>query len=256
MRRTRRVNHDEELSLVEHLDELRSRLIVSLTALAVAAGVGFWQSEQLLTFLARPGSEVLGHKLKFIQLAPTDAFMASLSISLDFAILVALPVMTYQIYAYVIPAFAPESQKALRWMVVAIPSLFGLGVAFGWFLVLKPALEFLLKFNHGAFNTELQAQPYVQFIALLLAAMGIIFEMPVVMLVLARIHLVTSRGMVRHWRVSTVGLAFVAFILPGADIVSFFAEFLPLVALYWVSYGVVRLAELRWKDTSEPEPTG
>jgi sec-independent protein translocase protein TatC len=254
--RTRRVRHDEELSLVEHLDELRSRLIVSLTALAVAAGVGFWQSERLLEFLARPGSDVLHHKLQFIQLGPTDAFMASLSISLDFAILVALPVMTYQIYAYVIPAFAPESQKALRWMVVAIPALFALGVAFGWFLVLKPALEFLLRFNAGAFTVQLQAQPYVQFIALLLAAMGIIFEMPVVMLVLARIHVVTSRGMRRHWRIATVGLALVAFVLPGADIVSFFAEFLPLVALYWVSFFVVKAAELRWKDTSEPEPTG
>lgn len=254
--RTRRVQHDEELSLVEHLDELRSRLIVSLTALAVATGVGFWQAGALLTFLARPGSEVMHQKLRFLALNPVDPFMTSLSIALDFAILVTLPVLTYQVYAYVIPAFAPESQKALRWMVVAIPSLFALGVAFGWFLVLKPALEFLLTFNQGAFTVQLQAQPYVQFVALLLAAMGIIFEMPVVMLVLARIHVVTSRGMRRHWRIATVGLALVAFVLPGADIVSFFAEFVPLVVLYWVSFFVVKAAEVRWKETSEPEPTG
>lgn len=254
--RTRRAQHDEELSLVEHLDELRSRLIVSLTALAVAVGVGFWKSGALLTFLARPGSEVVHHKLKFLALNPTDPFMTSLSISLDFAILVTLPVLSYQVYAYVIPAFAPEHQRSLRWMVVAIPGLFAGGVAFGWFLVLKPALEFLLHFNSGNFHVELQAQPYVQFIALLLAAMGIIFEMPVIMLVLARIHLVNSRGMRRHWRLATVGLAFVAFVLPGADFVSFFAEFIPLVALYWVSFFVVKAAEVRWKDTSEPEPTG
>jgi len=254
--RTRRAAHDEELSLVEHLDELRSRLIVTLTALTIAVGVGFWRSQTILEFLARPGSDVLHHKLKFLVLNPTDAFMTSLSISLDFALLVSLPVASYQIYAYVIPAFAPEHQRAMRPLVAAIPGLFLLGVAFGWFMVLKPALEFLLTFNQGAFSYQLQAQPYVQFIALLLAAMGIIFEMPVVMLVLARVHLVTARGMRRHWRVATVGLAFVAFILPGPDIASFFAEFIPLLVLYWLSYFVVKAAELRWKDDSEPEPTG
>jgi sec-independent protein translocase protein TatC len=249
--RARRVKPDEELTLVEHLDELRSRIILVLVVLTVGMAVCFWKSEALLTFLAQPLPDAI-EKRGFLQTAPLDSIMASISISIYGGLLLALPVASYQLYAFVIPAFAEEYHKHLRPLVLLIPTLFICGVVFGWYLVVPPALDFLFNYNAGAFVALPRAKDYIQFVMLTLLAMGIVFEMPAVMLILARLRIVSSALMRRHWRVSIVVLAVLAMLLPGVDPISFIVEFIPLLALYGLSYFIV-LAVERGRPAEEPD---
>ena len=174
---------------------------------------------------------------------PTDAFFTAFSLSLDIAILVTLPLLTYQIYAFVIPAFSREHHKRIRSLALMIPVLFVAGVAFGWFLVLPPALDFLLNFGGNDFSVNLRATEYLQFITLLMIAMGVIFEMPAFMYTLAKMRIINSAFMRRTWRYAVVLLAVVAGVLPGADPISFVFEFAPLLVLYAFSYLLVKMVD-------------
>ena len=189
-------------------------------------------------------------------MSPLDPFMASLSIAIYCGILITLPVATYQLYAFIIPAFSEEYHRTLRPLILMIPVLFIVGVVFAWQLVVPPAVHFLITYNSGAFNVQLRASNYVQFLVWTLAAFGIIFELPVVMLVLAKVGLVTSERMRKHWRLSIVVLAVIATVLPGVDFISFVLEFGALLVLYVASYGIVRLVERsRPKDEPDVAPT-
>jgi sec-independent protein translocase protein TatC len=249
--RVRRVKPDDELTLVEHLDELRTRLIVTVATLTIAIAVCFWKSEQILHFLQGPI-----HHAKFIALSPLDPFMTSLTISIYCGILITLPVATYQMYAFIIPAFSEEYHRTLRPLILMIPALFIVGVVFAWELVVPPALHFLINYNTAAFTVQLRASNYVQFLVWMLAAFGLIFELPVVMLIMAKVGLVTTQRMRRHWRISIVALAVIATVLPGVDFISFVLEFGALLVLYVASYGVVALVERsRPKDEPDVAPT-
>ena len=246
MRRTwRRVDPDERLSLVEHLDELRGRLVVSVSALTVGIAAGFFESQRILNLVKQPAEDAVGHPLQYLQTGPMDSFMASISVSFYIGVLVALPVITYQLYAFLVPAFSREHHRAIRPLALMIPFLFLLGAAFGWFIVVPAALDFLLNFNQSSFTIQLRAANQIQFVALTLAAMGLIFEMPAVMLTLAKLRIVTAPLMRRTWRYAVVVLAVVAGVLPGADPVSFIAEFVPLLVLYAISYVIVAAVDRR-----------
>ena len=165
--------------------------------------------------------------------------------------LVTLPMLTYQIYAFAIPAFSREHHRRIRSLALMIPCLFVLGVAFGWFLVVPPALSFLLTFGGSDFEVKLRANEYLQFLTLLLLAMGVIFEMPAVMYTLAKMRIVSARMMRRTWRYAIVILALVAAVLPGADPVSFVFEFVPLLVLYGLSYVLVKGVDRRRAEDDE-----
>jgi sec-independent protein translocase protein TatC len=239
MARTRRADPDEQLTLVEHLDELRTRLIFTLSALAIGIAVGFWQSSAILAAAKRPAEHAVGHQLKYLQTGPLDSFMAAMSVSFYVGILVALPVATYQLYSFIIPAFSREHHRAIKPLAMMMPVLFVLGAAFGWYVVIPPAMDFLLNFNSADFNVQLRAASQVSFVVLTMAAMGLIFEMPAVMYTLAKMRIVTAVRMRRTWRYAVVLLALLAGVLPGADPVSFVAEFVPLLILYGASYLIV-----------------
>jgi sec-independent protein translocase protein TatC len=245
--RLRRVQPDEQLTLVEHLDELRTRIVSVLVVFGVTLGVCFWQYAALTRFLREPI-----HGAQLLQRTPGEAFLATLSVCIYTSLLITLPLATYQLYAFVIPAFSTEYHRSIRPLLLLIPVLFVAGVVFGWYLVLPPALAFLLHFNEGSFQTLLSAKEYFNFVALTLAAMGIVFELPVVMLVLGRLGLVTSSLMRRQWRLAIVVLAAVAALLPGTDPITMLVEFIPLVVLYGFSYVLVRAAE-RGRERKQEE---
>ena len=247
----RRVKPDEELTLVEHLDELRSRIIIVLAVLAVAVAVCFYESGAILEF-SRNALPTRLHDTKFIQLSPLDAIMTSISIGIYGGLLLTLPIATYQLYAFIVPAFSEEHHRHLRPLILMIPALFVAGVVFGWYLVCPPAMAFLFNWNQDQFNVQLRAGDYIQFIMLTLVAMGLVFEMPAVMLVLARLRIVSSAFMRRNWRISIVVLAVVAMLLPGVDPISFVVEFIPLLALYGLSYFIVVAVE-RGRPEEEPD---
>jgi len=250
--RVRRASPDEQIELVGHLDELRSRLIVVLSVLAVGVSLAFWQSGEILAFLQGPLPD--GRQTQFLATSPLDPIMTSISIAIYGALIITLPVLTYQIYAFILPAFPEEHHKHIKPMVWSVPILFLLGVVFAWYLVVPPAFDFLINFNQEQFNVQLRAKEYIQFVLLTLLAMGIVFEMPMVMMTLGRLGIVSSAMMKRHWRISIVALAVLAMLLPGVDPISYIVEFIPLLVLYGLSYFLVKLVEPKPEPTAPPEP--
>ena len=189
MARLKPVSHDDRLTVVEHLDELRTRIIVSLAAFGVAFALCFWQNHQILHWLNRPL-----HGKQPITLGPAEAFTTTLTVAAYASILIALPVVIYQLYAFVLPAFTPTERHVAQPLLLLIPLLFVAGAAFGYFLVLPAALKFLLHFNADQFNTQIRARDYYGFVSMTMIACGIVFQVPVAVLALTRLGIVTPRS--------------------------------------------------------------
>ncbi len=249
MARPRRVGPEDQLTLVEHLEELRTRLIIVLSALAIAMTGCYIENVRIYHFLQRP---LDGH-VKLVTLAPTEAFFNAIMISVYGGLLITLPVISYQIYAFIIPAFAHETQRSIRPLLLMVPVLFLTGVAFGWYVVVPPAIHFLTNFNSEVINYIPRASDYIRFVMLTLLAMGLVFQLPVVMMMLGRVGIVSSSFMRRRWRESIVVLAALTALLPGTDPVTMMAEFIPVLVLYGLSYFLVRAVEP--KPDPAPEPS-
>ncbi len=230
-RKIRPVAHEDRLSLVEHLDELRSRLMVALFAFGVAFGLCFWQDELLIDIVNKPLPD--GHEP--ITLSPTEPLMTTVTVAAYGAILLAMPIILYQIYAFVLPAFSPSERKVALPLLLMIPFLFLGGVAFGYFVVLKPALSFLLDFNSSEFQTEVRARDYYSFVSLSLLSIGILFQIPVGVLGLTRLGITTPEKLRHNRRFAIVGCAVLAALLPTIDPVTMLIEMVPLIVLYELS---------------------
>jgi sec-independent protein translocase protein TatC len=235
----RRVGRDERLSVVEHLDELRRRVIVSIVALLVAFGVAYGFHDQLLDVLEWPLPERY-KETGLITLSPTEPFFTVLKVCFWAAILAALPVWLYQLYAFVIPAVQDQPRRRMLIIVAGASSLFLAGVAFGFLVVLPVALQFLLDFGGDSFLTQVRAGEYFGFVTTLMLGAGIMFEVPVAMLALARIGVTTADFYVRHWRVAIVLIAVLAAILPGGDPFSMLLLMIPQVVLYVLGIWLAR----------------
>jgi sec-independent protein translocase protein TatC len=227
----RRVGREERLSVVEHLDELRNRVIVSVVALVVAFAVAYGFHEQLLEILEWPLPDRY-EDTGLITLSPTEPFFTVLKVCFYAAVLVALPVWLYQLYAFVIPAVQDQPRRRMLLVVAGASALFLGGVAFGFFIVLPVALDFLLGFGGDVFLTQVRAGEYFAFVTTLLLASGLMFDVPVAMLALARLGVTSAEFYVRHWRVAIVLIAALAAILPGGDPFSMLLLMIPQVVLY------------------------
>ena len=237
MAKLKPIRHDEEVSLVDHLDELRSRIIYSLIALTVAFGLCFWQSSVVLDIAAAPLPEA---EQQLIVLAPAEAFMTTVTVCLYAAIVLAAPFISYQIFAYVLPAFSPRERRVIMPLVIAIPALFIAGVVFAYFVVMPAAVDFLLSFNSDQFSTELRAREYYSFFATTMIAGGIVFQVPVIVLALVRLRIVTIDQLRKNRRYAYLGIAVVAAALPGVDPITMLIEMVPLLMLYELSILLAR----------------
>src|SRR5680860_282819 len=229
--RLRRVGSDDRLSVVDHLDELRNRLIVSALALVVAFAAAYGFHEQLIEFLQQQLPQRF-QDTGLITLSPTEPFFTTLKVCFWAAILVALPVWLYQVYAFIIPAVQDQPRRRMLAVVAGASALFLAGVAFGYWVVLPVALEFLLNFGDDTFLTQVRAGEYFGFVTTLMLGSGLMFEVPVAMLALARIGVATASLYVSQWRVALVAIAALAAILPGGDPFSMLLLMIPQIALY------------------------
>src|SRR4051812_39359941 len=246
LRKIRRVDHEEQVELVDHLDELRSRLIVSATAFGVALGLCFWRNDLVLEVMNRP----LHHKQP-ITLSPAEAFTTTFTMSAYAAIILTLPVLLYQLYAFVVPAFGKREKKVVAPLIAMVPLLFVAGAVFAYAVVLPAALEFLLHFNADQFQTEIRARDYYGFAATTMAAVGILFQVPVGILALTRLGVVTPQQLRAKRRYAYLGCTVLAALLPGVDPVTMIMETVPLLVLY---EGSIVLASLLGHAGPEPEP--
>jgi sec-independent protein translocase protein TatC len=308
-----RIGHEDRLNIVDHLEELRARLIISLAALAVAFGFCMWQNHALLQIinkplahqtqkqvragngplgatytvqqsartvatqlqlvvgaLDRPGSGVsaatraslqgvspqLNKAIKGLSKPPEgnkpvtlgigEPFTTTLGIALIFAFILALPVILYELYGFLLPAFSPEQQRLATPLMLAIPFLFVLGVTFGYFVVLPSALRFFQNFNSNEFNVLVQANQYYHFAAVTLLAMGLVFQVPVGILAATRAGVVTPRQLRHNRRYAILACGAVAAFLPG-DAITLVLETVPLYLLFELSVLLATVIERREK---------
>jgi sec-independent protein translocase protein TatC len=241
--RVRRLDHGEEATLVEHLTELRDRLIACFVLFAVVFLVAFWRYHDLFHIL----NAQLPHKLRQSKPITTEigeAFTLTILISAYTAILVTFPFTLYQLYSYLIPAFSQTTAKRIKPMLLFIPLLFLAGAAFGYFVVVPSAVKFLYYWADTDVNPLPRARSIYPFEMTMMFVMGIIFEMPAAVWVLTRVHVLSARMMVKNRRIAIVILAIVAAALPGTDPVSMILELVPLLVLFevsiWVAKGVER----------------
>ena len=227
----RPVGHEDRLSLVEHLTELRTRIVIAVSAFVVALIVCFWQNHALLDIINEP----LPEGQTPITLSPTEPFTTTLTVAAYAAILLALPIVLYQLYAFILPAFSPEEKKVAVPLLLMVPFLFIAGAVFAYFVVVPAALNFLLDFNASQFDTELRAREYYSFVLLTMLAAGIVFQVPVGVLGLTRLGIVTPQQLRKNRRYALLGCAVAAAALPGVDPVSMLIEMVPLVLLYELS---------------------
>ncbi len=307
-----RLGHEERATVVDHLEELRGRLIISLAVLAVAFGFCMWQNHALLSIINRPLSHqtqkqvragngplgatytvqqstrdvaeqlrsvvgalerphsgashatrsaltavspALGKAIRRLSKEPPgdkpvtlgigEPFTTTIGIALIFALILALPVLLFEIYGFLLPAFSPEQRRVTTPLMLSIPFLFVAGVTFGYFVVLPAAIRFFQNFNSEQFNVLVQASQYYHFAAMTLLAMGLIFQIPVAILACTRTGIVTPDQLRHNRRYALLGCGAVAALLPG-DAVTLLLETVPLYLLFELS--IVLASVMQWRE--------
>ncbi len=311
-----RVGHEDRLTVVDHLTELRGRLIISLAALAVAFALCMWQNHALLHVINKPlstqtqkqvkkgngplgatytvqqsarvvatqlqavtgaldraGSGVspaaraalagvspqLDKAIKGLSKAPEgnkpvtlgigEPFTTTVGIALIFAFILALPIILFQLYGFLLPAFSPKQQRIAKSVTLSIPFLFVIGVLFGYFVVLPAAVRFFQNFNSGEFNVLVQANQYYHFAAVTLLAMGLVFQIPVAILAATRAEIVTPDQLRHNRRYAVLACGAVAAFLPG-DAITLVLETVPLYLLFEASLLLAGIVERRERRRS------
>ena len=300
----RPIRHEDRLSLVEHLDELRTRIIICLVGFLLAFGLCFWQNDLILEILDRPlqqsafreGSEdpleraaafQQAEKQLFLQwevlareMARTDelspalrarwAQMSELSaataaaapeaggrrpvtlgvgepFTVTFrvvgyaALLLSLPLLLYQAYAFILPAFSPREREVAMPLMAMVPFLFVGGVVFAYYFVLPNAINFLQNFNDDNYDILLQARDFYKFSIMVLMVMGILFQVPIGILAVTRAGIVTTAQLRKNRRYAILVIAILAMLLPGQDPITMLLMMAPLIVLF---EGSILLASL------------
>jgi len=188
---------------------------------------------------------------KPVTLGIGEPFATTIGVALIFALILALPVMLYELYGFLLPAFSPEQQRVANSLVLAIPLLFVAGIAFGYYVVLPSAVRFFQNFNSGEFNVLVQANQYYHFAAVTMLAMGLLFQVPVAILAATRARIVTPRQLKHNRRYAILACGAIAALLPG-DALTLLLETVPLYLLFELSLLLATLIQRRIDGGSEP----
>jgi sec-independent protein translocase protein TatC len=311
--RLKPIAHDERLSLVEHLDELRTRIIICVVAFSVVFGICLWQDDRILKIVNEPLAEAQSNKpcdqtrdpleqaacwqtaqklvneriartaralaasasssddatlrdqaealsraaaaaveasprgspRRPVTLGVGEPLTATLTVAGYAALLIALPLLLYQLYAFVLPAFSPTERQVALPLMLLVPFLFYSGVVFAYFVILPAAVDFLQNFNDDSYDVLLQARDYYKFSVMVLAAMGALFQLPLVILAITRMGILTPRQLRKNRRYAILVIAIVAALLPGGDPVTMLLIMIPIVFLYEGSILLAALLDRR-----------
>jgi len=236
-RRVRAVSHEDRLTLVEHLDELRSRIVVCLVVLGIALALCFWQNHLLLEIASGPLPD--DHK-QLLTFGVTEPFTTTVTVATYGALILSLPILLYQLYAYVLPAFSSAERRVVLPILLVAPLLFLVGIAFAYFVVMPAAVKFLLDFNDSQFNVQVRARDYYSFFSMTMLAGGIVFQLPLAILAVVRLGIVSVAQLSANRRYAYLAIALLAAALPGVDPISMLIEMVPLLALYELSILLAR----------------
>jgi sec-independent protein translocase protein TatC len=240
--RTRRFSREEEATLVEHLEELRLRLIVAISTVALASAVAFVFHGRILDWLARPLPPAHRHVAAF---AVTEPFAVSLMVSIYAGLLFALPVLLWQGWSFLAPALDAAAERRTLALAAFGVVLGAAGLAFGYGIVLPRALQWLTGYDTTHFQLLIRASSYYSFVASVLLGVVCVFELPLVIVALVSLGALSSAALRRNRRRGYFVVAIAALALPGPDPVTTMMELLPMWALFEGSIWLAVLAERR-----------
>lgn len=232
----RRLQHGEEATLVEHLEELRQRLFVCLGALVVGFVATYAIHKHLLHWLNRPLPKHVG---KPITLGVAEPFLTVMKLCLMGAIVLTLPILLWQLWSFLAPAVDGRQERRVRYFVLFAAALLVGGMVFGYFVALPAAVHYLTNFDKSEFNIQLRAKDYYGFTTMVLLAMGIVFELPIFIVALTRLGILTTSQLRKNRRAGYFAVAVLGVALPGVDPFTTMIEILPLWVLFegsiWLS---------------------
>jgi sec-independent protein translocase protein TatC len=233
----RRLEHGEEASLVEHLDELRQRLFVCLGAVAVGCVIGYVLHTRIVHWfvLQAPADTLHRQGDTLLTFTPAESFLTSIWISIYFGIVLALPVIFWQVWQFFVPAVDVAHARLIKWFVLLAWALAVVGLLFGYYVVLPAALGFLLNYDGDTFSNSLQAKPFLTFCTRVELAMALVWELPLFVVALTRLGILKTDTLRRNRRLGYFLVACLAVALPGVDPVTLFFETLPLLVLFEAS---------------------
>jgi sec-independent protein translocase protein TatC len=250
----RRLRHGEEATLVEHLDELRARIFVSLGALVLGFTIAFVFHRHLLHWLNAPLPEDRGNP---ITLGVAEPFLTAVKVSLMAGFALALPIILWQLWSFLAPAVEEHAERTVLTFVFLATFLLVAGVSFGYWVALPKAIHFLTNFDQHQFNIQIRARDYYSFVLTVLFAVGLVFELPIFMLALVRLGVISTDTLRSHRRIGYFIVAVIGVLLPGIDPVTTIIETVPLAILYeasiWLSVLIERRAP-RAEPASLTEP--
>ena len=225
---------EDEMSLVGHLEELRRRILIILGAVAIGSGICYLYAEELVAMITAPAG-------KLYYLNPMEAFFAYLKVSVFAGFLLALPVVLYQVWAFVVPALTQKERKLLLVLLPSSVLLFFVGVLFSYFLVLPAATQFFMGFATETLTPMFSLGQYLSFFVSMLLPFGFVFELPLFVIVLAKMGIITSDFLRAKRKVVLVGSFIVgAIISPTPDVFTQSMIAIPIILLYEASLWVVR----------------
>jgi len=241
------MNASDLKGISTHLLELRRRLIVCLAAIAAGILITFVFADQLFRILIRPAGNI---SLIFVEV--TEMLSTYMQVCLIGGIMIAMPVLVYEIIVFVSPALTPREKKYVWITLPFIILMFMGGVLFGYFVLIPPAMQFLLSFGAGIATPQIRIGNYISLVSRLLLAIGLVFETPVITTFLARLGILSSKWLAAQWKWAII-LAFVlgAVITPTLDPVNQTLVALPLIILYLLSILLARLVEKRKTTPTE-----
>ena len=236
-----RLPHGEGATVVDHLEELRSRIIVVLCAIALTTIVAFAFHGHILDWLNHP---LPADRRRVVTLGVAEPFTVSVTVCVYAGFLLALPVILWQLWSFLAPAFDQSIERSVLRLVSFATALGAAGLAFGYLIVLPRALQWLTHYDDTHFTNLIQAKPYYSFTSTILLGIVMVFELPIFVLGLVSIGVLSSAQLRKNRRLGYFIVAVVALGLPGPDPVTTGLELLPMWALFegsiWLAYFVER----------------
>lgn len=230
-----------ELSLLEHLNELRIRITWAAVGLFIATVFSFVFAEQILAFLLSPYSRSV-ENATLQTLRPTEGIETFFKVALLSGVILSMPYILYQLWLFISPGLKREERRYVYIFIPSALALFLTGIAFAWFVLAPSAIFFLANFLPDIFKTDWTGQEYISFMITLLFWLGISFEMPVIIYFLSRLGLLSSGTLRQQWRIAIVAIAVLAAaITPSIDPITMLLTMAPLLLLYLLSIALARL---------------
>jgi sec-independent protein translocase protein TatC len=239
----RRLSYGEEATLVEHLEELRNRLIVCLIALGAAFPIAYIFHDRLIEALI----DLAPDDKPIITIGVAEPFTMALKVSFYASLALAFPVLVWQAWSFFAPAVQERNQRVVARFVALATLLFAGGMAFAYFVLLPRALDFLTNYDDNLYDVQIRASYFLSFVSLMIFATGLIFQLPIFVIGLVRLGVLTSAQLRKNRRIGYIVLLGAAILLPTVDPVSLALEVMPLFALFELSIWLSVVLERRWQ---------